>query len=70
MVPWRRKSKSPNDLYETATIMELCCVVQSCLTLCDLMDYSPPDSSVLGDFPGKNTGVGSLSLLQGNFPTQ
>ena len=70
MVPWRRKSKSPNDHYEPATIMELCCVVQSCLTLCDLMDYSPPDSSVLGDFPGKNTGVGSLSLLQGNFPTQ
>ena len=22
------------------------------------------------DFPGKNTGVGSLSLLQGIFPTQ
>jgi len=30
-------------------------VTQSCLTLCD---------------PGQNTGVGSLSLLQGIFPTQ
>ena len=74
MVPWRRESKSPNDLYETATIAELWCglcrVGQSCLTLCDLMDCSPPDSSVLGDSPGKNTGVGGLSLLQGNFPTQ
>ena len=40
-------------------------VIQSCLTLCDLMDlYSPWNS------PGKNTEVGSLSLLQGIFPTQ
>ena len=31
---------------------------------------SPPGSSVHGDSPGKNTGVGSLSLLQGIFPTQ
>ena len=33
------------------------------------MDCSPPGSSIHGDSPGKNTGVGSLSLLQGNFPT-
>ena len=31
---------------------------------CDPMDYSPWTS------PGQNTGVGSLSLLQGIFPTQ
>ena len=29
--------------------------LQSCLTLCDPMDCSPPDSSVHGDSPGKNT---------------
>ena len=34
------------------------------------MDYSPPGSSVHGDFPGKNTGVGCQALLQGMFPTQ
>ena len=34
------------------------------------MDYSPPDSSVHGDSPGKNTGVGCLALLQGIIPTQ
>ena len=34
------------------------------------MDYSLPGSSVYGDSPGKNTGVGSLSLLQGIFLTQ
>ena len=45
-------------------------VAQSCPTLCDPMDCSPPGSSVHGDFPGKNTGVGSLSLLQRIFPTQ
>ena len=37
-------------------------VTQSCLTLCDPMDC--PWNS-----PGQNTGVGSLSLLQGIFPT-
>ena len=48
----------------------LCLVAQSCPTLCDPMDSSPPGSSVRGDSPGKNTEVGSLSLLQGIFPTQ
>ena len=40
-------------------------VAQSCLTLCDSMDYTQSWNS-----PGDNTGVGSLSLLQGIFPTQ
>ena len=40
------------------------------MTLCDLMDCSPPDSSVHGDSPGKNTEVGCHALLQGIFPTQ
>ena len=43
---------------------------QSCPTLCDPMDCSPPGSSVHGDSPGKNTGVGCRVLLQGIFPTQ
>ena len=45
-------------------------VAQSCPTLCDPMDYSPPGSFVHGDSPGKNTGVGCHTLLQGIFPTQ
>ena len=44
-------------------------VVQSCLILCNLMDCSPPGSSVM-DSPGKNTRVNYHSLLQGIFPTQ
>ena len=48
----------------------LCLVAQSCLTLCDPMGCSPPGSSVRGDSPGKNTGVGGHALLQGIFPTQ
>ena len=44
-------------------------VTQSCLALCDPMDWSPPGSSVPGDSPGKNTGVGCYALLQGIFPT-
>ena len=48
----------------------LCLVAQSCLTLCGPRDCSPPGSSVHGDSPGKNTGVGCHALLQGIFPTQ
>ena len=40
-------------------------VTQSCLTLCNPMDYTSPWNSL-----GQNTGVGSHSLLQGIFPTQ
>ena len=42
-------------------------VAQSCPTLYDPIDCSPPGSSVRGDSPGKNTGVGSQFLLQGIF---
>ena len=34
------------------------------------VDCSPAGSSVHGDSPGKNTGVGCYTLLQGIFPTQ
>ena len=39
-------------------------ITQLCPTLCDPMDGSPWNS------PGQNSGVGSLSLLQGIFPPQ
>ena len=45
-------------------------LLQSCLTLCNPMDYSPPGSSVHWDSPGKNTGMGSHALLQGIFLTE
>ena len=45
-------------------------VALSFLTVCHPMECSPPGSSVYGDSPGKNTGVGCHTLLQGIFPTQ
>ena len=48
----------------------LCLVTQSCPTLCNPMDCSPPGSSVHGDSPGENTGLGCHALLQEIFPTQ
>ena len=45
-------------------------VPQSCPTLCNPMYFIPPDSSVHGDSPGKNTGVGCHALLQEIFQTQ
>ena len=47
----------------------VCLVPQSCPTLWDPMDCSPPGSSVHGDSPGKYTAVGCHALLQGIFPT-
>ena len=48
----------------------LCLVAQSLSTVCNPMDYTPPGSSIHGDSPDKNTGVGCHALLQGIFPTQ
>ena len=42
-------------------------VAQSCLTLCNPMDY-PSGASDQVDSPGKNTGVGCHAHLQGNLP--
>ena len=49
----------------------MCCalVTQSCPALCDPMDCSLPGSSVHGDSPDKNTGLGCHGLLQGILPT-
>ena len=48
----------------------LCLFAQLCQTVCYSMDCSLPGAFVLGDSPGKNTGVGCHALLQGIFPTQ
>ena len=48
----------------------LCLVIQSFPTLFHPMDCSPPGSSVHGDSPGKNTGVGCHVLLQRICPTK
>ena len=45
----------------------LCLAAQSCPILCNPMDCSLPGSSVHGDSPGKNTGVGGHAHLQGIF---
>ncbi|CAI9160615.1 unnamed protein product [Rangifer tarandus platyrhynchus] len=42
----------------------MCLVTEPCLTVCNPTDCSPPGSSVHGDSPGKNTGVGCHALLQ------
>ena len=44
--------------------------IQSCPTLCNPVDGSPPAISINGDSLGKNTGVGCPALLQEIFLTQ
>ena len=72
-------AKSGTRLSDTFTFMygDICLYVcmwtksiQSCLTLCNPMDCSPRGSSVHGDSPGKNTGMGCHALLQGILPAQ
>ena len=46
----------------------LCLVVQSCGSLCDPMECSPPASSACGYSSGKNTGVACHAVFQGIFP--
>ena len=61
---WKTKQIIPS----TATNESKSEVSQSCLTLCDPMDCGPPGSSVHGDSPGKNTGMGCHAFLL--FPIQ
>ena len=71
---YRILSRVPCAIQQTLIIYfiypVLCLVAQSCPTLCNPMDCSPPGSSVHGDSPGKNTGVDCHTLFQGIFPTQ
>ena len=60
-----------NDVSNIKKQNTMCAMsLQSCPTPCDPIDYSPPGSSIHGDSPGKNTGVGYHALLQGIFLTQ
>ena len=52
--------------YEVSEVKSL----HLCPTLCDPVHCIPPGSSVQGIVPGKDTGVGYHTLLQGIFPTQ
>ena len=58
-----------NERRERSHTCDLSLVAQLCPTLCNPVDCSPRGSSVYGDSPGKNTGVGCHTLLQGIFPT-
>ena len=59
-----------NEMIKIQRNIVLCLVTQSCLTLCDPVDCSPPGSSIHGNSLGKNTGVGCHALRQGILPTQ
>ena len=64
-------NESAHHIRWPKTIRRPCSLVtQSCSTLCNPVDCSPPGSSVLGDSPGKNSGVSCHALLQGIFLTQ
>ena len=61
---WFTYCQSPAWRILSITLLAWVNVTQLCLTFCNPMDCSPWNS------PGRNTGVGSFSLLQGIFLTQ
>ena len=72
---WSQSLTSRGMLETVSSRQSLLCVLshsvtQSCPTLCKPMDCRPSGSSVHGDSPGKNIGVGCHALLQGIFPTE
>ena len=57
--------------FETFHIISVCMLVaQSCPTLCDPMDCSPPASSVHGIFQARVLEWVAVSSSRGSFPTQ
>ena len=58
----------PHARSSLAPLSAVCLVTQSCLTLCDCMDW-PARLLCPWDSPGKNTGVGLCALLWGNLPS-
>ena len=72
---WSKSDRERQISYDITHMWNLkkwyvCLVTQLCPMLCDPLDYSLPGTSVCGDSPGKNTGVGCHALLLGIFPTQ
>ena len=65
---WR--SVSTTSLHVKAPIPYVSVCAQSCLTLCDPIDCSPPGSSVHGVFQARILEWVEESLLQGILPTQ
>ena len=71
---WTRND-TLNILHLTCEIFDTCVcmhakLLQSCPTLCNPMECSPPGSSAHGILQAKNTGVGCHAFLQGIFQTQ
>ena len=63
-LPACTEAPGPGNMACDSALSHFSCVP----TLCNAMDYRPPGSSVHGILQAKNTGVGCLSLLQGNLP--
>ena len=66
--PWNSPGKNTgvgcHFLLQCRKVKSESVVAQSCLTLSDPMDRSPPGSSACGIFPSKSTGVGCYCLLR------
>ena len=65
---WGRKESDTTERLNLTDSVFKVLVAQSFPILCNPMDCSPPGSSVHGDLPAKNTGVGCYVLLQGIDP--
>ena len=69
IIPWKKHGDFRNRITVPLHCMHAK-LLQLCPTLCNPMDCSLPGSSVRGDSPGKNTGVGRHAILQRIFQIQ
>ena len=67
---WQQELTNHTRLDSFSVSVRTGSLVQSYSVLCDLRDYSPPDSSVLGIFLVRILGVGYHLLFQVIFPTR
>ena len=69
--PREMKTYAHTKAFHKCVFLWLCSAAQSCLTLCNSMDYIAHHQARLSmEFSSKNTGAGCRFLLQGIFLTQ
>ena len=67
-LPWSQFPAA--TLFGSQSVQSVCSVTQSCLTLCNPMDCSPPGSSVHGILQARILEWAAISSSRGSFPSR
>ena len=67
IVSWGESAFGQMSILPHTPLTSICCLVTKCVTLCDPMDCSLPDSSVHGIFQARILGWVAISLCKESF---